>query len=528
MGTRGTRSRLAVGLTACAALVGTMLATTAPGGAAAEDRRAQRGLGDLLVTPGSSYVAGQQLTFEGDLGVNGVRTIHLEQNMGRIGDTWGVIEGFRAKTKSDGSFRFTYPAPSMIDISMRVAAPGAVTSSWRFEPKAQDLTLATPKLPGLDPNEVLMGVPFTILVDTTPTLVGRPDLPPPPLPGRKLTLQRRVNGDAWETLATSVTGLLGNGTFLQTVTEPGPVTYRVREEDWNLGGDRIGWYPSFPFTIRVVDPLDPDAGRPRIDTAPSHPVGRDGQAPTTRGGQTAAKINKWGVSLWDFAWAYGESLTSKPARGTDRRGWWLDASDGTGRTAKLNGQIVLDSGRNFRGDGDYGTTRATLHGNPATYGRWETAFRIKRFETGADDYHAVLELVPDRASDYRCGTRNITVADIDAGGKTLDIGVRTAQGLQWKATRGIDIGTRSAAIGIELGKRHITWFVDGKTVGVVRSRTAVPRVPMTLRLSLVGKGTQEMNHTQLLSDWERGWSLDRGKQVTKGAPLKKSSYDAGC
>ena len=178
-------------------------------------------------------------------------------------------------------------------------------------------------------------------------------------------------------------------------------------------------------------------------------------------------MNLWGVSLWDFAWTYGESLTSKPARGTDRNGWWLDTSDGSGRVSKLNGQLVLDSGRNFRGTGDVGNTWATLRENPAPYGRWETAFRIKRFETGAREYHALLELVPDRASDYRCGTQNITVADIAVGGKTLDIGVRTRQGKQWKATRKINIGTRSAALGIEVSKSHITWFVDGKTVGVV-------------------------------------------------------------
>jgi len=512
----------------CATLVGTMLAGTSHGGAAAEEPPARRGLGSLLVTPGKLFVAGQQLTFEGDLGVTGIRRIHLEQHMGRIGDSWGVVEGFRATTNPDGSFKFTYPAPSMVDLSMRVAAAGAATPGWTFQPKAQDLTLSTPKLPGLDQDEVLMGVPFTILVDTTPTIVGRPDLPAPALPGRVLTLQRRVGGDAWETVATSLTGLRGDGTFLQTVAQPGLVTYRVRQEDWSQGGDRIGWYPSFPFTVRVVDPLDPDAGRPRVDTAPSRPVGGDGGAPTTRGGQTAAKINQWGVSLWDFAWTYGESLTSKPARGTDLNGWWLDSSDGSGRVSKLNGQLVLDSGRNFRGAGDFGTTRATLRGNPATYGRWETAFRIKRFEAGADDYHAVLELVPEKDSDYRCGTRNITVADVHAGGKTLDIGVRTAKGLQWKSTVPIDIGTRSAAFAVEVAKRHITWFVDGKPVGVLRVRAAVPRVPMTPRLSLVGDRDQEMNHTQLLSDWERGWSLNRGKQVAKGPKLKKSSYNATC
>jgi hypothetical protein len=514
-------------MTVCAALVGTMLAGTTTGGAAADERSARRGLGSLQVTPGSLFVAGQQLTFTGDLGVSGVRKIHLERNMNRIGDTWGVVEGFRAKTKPDGTFTFTYPAPSMFGMSMRVAAKGYATRSREFVAKSQDLTLSTPQLPGLEQNEVPMGLPFTIHVDTTPTLVGRPDLPAPAIPGRVLTLQRQIDADSWQTVATSVTGLLGNGAFVQTVAEPGTVTYRVRQEDWTGGGDKIGWFPSFPFTVRVVDPLHPDDGRIETGSAPSLSVTRNGES-TARGGQTAAKINTWGVSLWDFAWEYGESLTSKPARGTDLHGWWLDSSEGSGRVSTLNGQLALDSGRNYKGAGDFGTTRATLRENPATYGRWETAFRIKRFEAGGGDYHAVLELVPEQASDYRCGTRNITVADVDAGGKTLDIGVRTPQGVQWKDTVPINVGTRSTAFAVEVGKRHITWFVDGKAVGALRVQAAVPRVPMTPRLSLVGKGDKEMNHTQLFSDWERGWSLDRGKQVSKGPRLTKSSYDATC
>ena len=520
-------------MTLTAILAGLMLGgTIAPTAAAGPESGAghakhRRSLGSLLVSPGSLFVAGQRLTFSGDLGVRGVRRIHLQQHMGRTGDVWGDIDGFSAKTEADGSFSFRYPAPSMFNLRLRVAAKGAVTGSWGFDAKSQDLTLSTGRIPGLGEDEVLEGLPFNIVVDTTPTLVGRPDLPAPPIPGRTLTLQQRVDGDTWKTLDTTRTSLLGLGTFTRSVGDAGYVTYRVREEDWSKDGDDIGWYPSFPFTVRVVDPRHPDAGRQEQDGAPSRPVGR-GTAPVTRGGQTAAKINQWGVSLWDFAWTGGESLTSKPYRGTDLHGWWRDYSDGSGRTAKVNGQIALDSGRNFRGDGDHGTTRATLQDNPATYGRWETAFRIKRFEAGAGDYHAVLELVPDRASDYRCGTRNITIADIDAGGHTLDIGVRNSRGRQWTAARRIDIGTRSAALGIEVARSHITWFADGRPIGVVRDPKAVPGVPMTLRLSLVGDGAEEMNHTQLFSDWERAWSLDRGKQVLRGASLRQRSYDAAC
>ena len=256
-----------------------MLAATTPGGAAAEEQRAHLSIGSLLVTPGSLFVAGQQLTFKGDLGVPGVRKIHLEQHMGRTGDAWGVVEGFKGKTNQDGSFTFTYPAPSMFDIRMRVAGGGAYTSDWKFDAKSQDLTLSTPELPGLDENEVLMGIPFTILVDTTPTVVGRPDLPAPAIPGRGLTLQRRVDGTGWETVATSVTGPLGNGAFVQSVLTPGAVTYRVRQEDWTKDGDKIGWYPSFPFTVQVIDPLDLLGGGNDPRTRRRSPSGLKGSRP---------------------------------------------------------------------------------------------------------------------------------------------------------------------------------------------------------------------------------------------------------
>jgi hypothetical protein len=51
---------------------------------------------------------------------------------------------------------------------------------------------------------------------------------------------------------------------------------------------------------------------------------------------------------------------------------------------------------------------------------------------------------------------------------------------------------------------------------------------MTLRFSLVGKGQQEMNRTQAISDWQRGFSLDRGRTVTSGKAPKRGSYTGGC
>ena len=66
-------------------------------------------------------------------------------------------------------------------------------------------------------------------------------------------------------------------------------------------------------------------------------------------------------------------------------------------------------------------------------------------------------------------------------------------------------------------KRHISWFIEGRVVATVKSQAAVSDVPMTLRLSLAGRGLDEVNRTQAISDWQRGYSLDRGAQKTNGA-----------
>ena len=496
----------------------------------------------LSVSPGV-YVSGQLLTFEGNIGSPGVKRVHLQFNM-VLGQGWNDVEGSGARTNANGGFRFTHPAPSMFGIRMRVASKDGATPQWTFNAKSQDLVLrAVSDVPGLDDNQVVAGLPFSILVDTTPKLRGRPDLPPPAFPGRTLTLQQRVDGNQWLTVDTTTTDQDGQGAFQVTAVEqsealaralPLPLVYRVRQEDWRAGGNDIGWFPSFPTVVEIVDVPRPE--RPtRSETRPAS----DGPDTSSQGepiparastATTAGKTYLWGRSLWDFTWEYGESLTSRPGRGTDPRGSWLDTSDGSGRAAKHNGGLVLDSQRNNGGDGDFGSTVVTMRGNPMTYGRWETKLRLKPAETDARDYHARIELIPDRPRDYHCGAQNITVVDVPVHGTTISMGVKALQGArQWTRTKGIDIVEgRASAFAVEVTRRHISWFMDGRVMGTVRSRAAVSDVPMTLRLSLIGDGQLEMNKTQFHSDWQRGFSLDRGRLVTNGQKLKAGTHSGGC
>jgi hypothetical protein len=531
---------------AAALVAATVLVT---GLLAASPGEAARRVGSLQVTP-DSYVGGQAVTFAGNIGASGVRRITLQTYMNRPGDNWVDLPGFSQNTAANGDFSFVRPAPAMFGIRYRVvSAGGLATTPWTFQAKSQELTLEAGLdpdllpgvyLPYLEPNTVLAGLPFVVTVDTTPTtLRRRPDvIGLQPIPGRKLTLQRRVTGDRWKTIDTGVVDRFGNGRFIVTEPKRGTVVYRVREEDWTKGANKIGWFPSFPTYINVIGLLSRRSQSAQSTQSTQGTQGtqraaaRDCVAAPAHDVATpnAGATNRWFPSLFDFDWAFGESLTSKPRRGTRKRGTWLDYIDGGGRVNKHNGGLMLDSKRdNSCGPGDFGTTRATLQGNAMTYGRWEVRVRLKSDEVSAKDYRTAVELVPERRADDDCGAHDVTIAEMTPNSRKLRFGVH-AKSRAWSGSKaGVLDNNRANVVAVEVARDHITWFLNGKPIGTVASRKAVSGLPMTLRLSMVGGGDSvEMNHTSLISDWQRGFPIDRGRQVTSGKALKRTSYDGSC
>ena len=476
----------------------------------------------LTVTPATDYVGGQALVFSGNIGATGERRVHLQLNAGYSGEVWGDIDGFSAPTAANGDFSFVYPAPAMFGIRYRVASGNLSTPFVTFDAHSQDLTVTPDGL-------ALAGLPFDLLVDTTPTLPRRPDtIGLKPIPGRTLTLQERVTPTRWRDLDTTTAGPLGLARF--TVVEPveGTHVYRVVQENWFEDDNRIGWFPSFPVYVDVKDPSL--KGSPSVSTPTPRPGTPVRVTPSSGDRVTASQTYKWGVSLFDFAWVFGESLSMKPYRGSVRKGSWVEYNDGGGRISSHNGGLYFDSKRvNIPGPGDFGTTMATMQGNPMTYGRWEVRVRARSEETSTQDYVVRAELVPADPADYDCGAHNITLGELTAHGSTIVGGVNAGD-RQWTYRKALGGRANSVhyALAAEVAKDHITLFVDGKPVGTVGSAKAVSDLPMTLRLSMVGDGQEEMNDTDILSDWQRGFSLLRGQQVTNGPEMESGSYDAAC
>lgn len=480
----------------------------------------------LTVTPGpGAYVAGQKMTFSGSIGVKGKRRLRLQFHMNRPGDRWADVTSFKgASTDAKGRFRFTFPAPAMLGVSYRVVSGKHATPRHTFRAQSQEVIVRA----GAD-NRVTVGRPFTVTVDTAPSQKGRADLPPPVIPGRTVFLQKRVNGDQWQIVGRDVTDARGLVTFSVQEDTPGTVVYRAVEDDWTRNGDRIGWFPSFPTYVEVLGAGAPRAGATRLTA----PAARTAAAPVAGRSPNASQNYRWGRALFDFAWEFGESLTSPPYRGTRLRGRWLDVTDGTGRANHNNGGVGLDSSAaGARATlPDRGTTSVTLKGNAQKYGRWEIRMRSLSRESAAQDYWVRMELVPERAADYHCGAQNITIARYRIHDRSITVGANAlARNRSWTYTkRSVALENTSHNFGVEVAKDHITWFLDGSPIAAVRSRDAVSDVPMTLRLVLEGDGETEMNRTRSIYDWQRAWTLKSGKQV-KRAPGKMTvgTHDETC
>lgn len=494
-----------------------------------------RGSASLSVTPGA-YYAGQGLLFTGSLDRSGERRIWLEFHMNRPGDAWTVVPHSGGRTNSDGSFSFRHPAPGMKNISLRVASAVGATPGRTMHASIERTAISISPNRGLwsilfdllrynsfVSYPAVAGESFTVTVDTAPE--GGPVLV-----GRTIDLQQRTRRGGWKTIGTGTAPSNGLVRFTRTVAQPGKVVYRARAAGWTRDGSDIGWNPGFPTYVYVVDE-DGDGPQP-----PSVPEGEVTPPPSGSAaeGTTAASRYGWGQTLYDFAFEWGESLSDKPFRGTRRRGRWKDTSTGSGRGGRYNGGLFLESkygkvAPRDAGSGDRGTTALTLSRNAQTHGRWEIKLRSWQIGEYGDRYRVRVELIPDDPARRACGARGITLGEFTPTGDKITFGARAPDGNRsWTGVRrNLNTFNTPHSLAVEVTADHITWFVDGTPVGTVRDRDALPGVPLTPRLSLVG-GNNEMKHTYAGADWVRAWSMRASHPVTTARALERGRHSISC
>ena len=382
--------------------------------------------GSLNVSP-TSYVAGQAVRLQGDLGSSGTHRVHLQSNGNRPGDSWRDVPDSTFRTDDRGAFDFEFRAPAMFNLSYRVVGGGLATEPYRFTASPQDLTLA-PLLgnPEYPYYPVVPGGTFTVVADTTPSTRSTFGTPPA-IPGRTVSLQQRVDATRWQTIGTQATDSAGNASFTVTAPTSGELVLRARQERWTAGVSDIGWYASFPayFVVPGVDDLLGSVNR-----------GLSGSlGPESASRPTASQRYRWGRVRYDYAWEAGQDLDSPASKGDDSTGRWVASSDGTGRVTPFNGGLVLQTKLKKVGPGDRGTTTATLLGSAQKRGRWEFRIQGRRWETGAQPYRFLLELVPAGAPVTDCSAQSVVLADFTMGSPGMGFGVRSrSAGRVWQRT----------------------------------------------------------------------------------------------
>ena len=271
--------------------------------------------------------------------------------------------------------------------------------------------------------------------------------------------------------------------------------------------------------------IGPATLAPGTAEAPSNFANAPSNSVKAGDGVTAAQRYQWRTMQWDFAWEFGESLSSRPYRGANiRGGGWEDASTGTGRVVKWGGGIEFHSGERYDGSHDRGDTTLTLQGKPARLGRWELRERFRLDEGAGTDYGFVVELVPDGTEPGDCPAYSLTIARAVPGDGSVRVGVDVGA-TEWNKT--LNGFSRKEGEGrlyaVQVTGRRINWFVNGQAVASLAASAAIPKVPLTVRMRLVGKDGSEMRKTTMLIDWVRNYDLNKGKRAPNGAALTKDT-----
>ncbi|KAA1419019.1 hypothetical protein F0U44_11185 [Nocardioides humilatus] len=276
--------------------------------------------------------------------------------------------------------------------------------------------------------------------------------------------------------------------------------------------------------VAVALGIAPAALAPGIAEAPA-------SASRAAGGDTAAQRYEWGRMMWDFAWEFGESLDSPPYRGQDiTSGRWVERTTGTGRAVKYGGGVEFHSALVRKGtdDPDFGTSTLTLEDQPAKRGRWEIKERSYRYEQSKRDYGFLLQLVPADPADDDCGAHDLTIARLSPGDDRVSVGVNAGTSTWGRTLSGYRQHGTHYAFAVEVTARRITWFINGRAVASTDAAAALPSVPMTVRMTLLGHGTAEMNKSVVKIDWVRHYDLKRGLRPPDGATLEKRALDPSC
>lgn len=216
---------------------------------------------------------------------------------------------------------------------------------------------------------------------------------------------------------------------------------------------------------------------------------------------TGKKFAAYRYDWYPLAWKYTFETAHFPSA-------WRRSGPGT--LGQQHGMLVLDST-------SHGSVAATLHRRAHKYGRWELRLRTKRLKgDGGADYTAHFELVPGASPTAHCGGRSIDVASYVPGRSATRFAIHSLPNHLFTAQRKLDHQDGYwHTYGVEVTKRWISWFVDGRVRATERNPEARSGVAYTPRLELSApSASARMHPTRLMIDTIRHFSLKHGRRDT--------------
>ncbi|WP_147455942.1 glycoside hydrolase family 16 protein [Nocardioides mangrovicus] len=232
---------------------------------------------------------------------------------------------------------------------------------------------------------------------------------------------------------------------------------------------------------------------------------------------TAARAYGWGQPAW----------REEFDRSRLRSVWGVFDSPGNGGNGlrrpsqvRLGGGVLTIAGTPEALTGGLALDRG-LH----RYGRWETRLRTRSSGTGSP-YHAVLALIPHDLARYHCGATDIDVAEYDLGAP-VGFFLHALPARQHYASVRRDT-TRWHTYAVEVTRRSVTWFVDGRAVVTDRDATMTSGIPLALDLQLDAFQPAGLARSTMQVDWTRYYPLRGHTRPVKAPAPRTTTYDYAC
>jgi len=248
----------------------------------------------------------------------------------------------------------------------------------------------------------------------------------------------------------------------------------------------------------TVSSLPASASESATVSPASDPVATGTPMPPEWPPTNAAKIFRWGDSLWHdgFIGPINNKL------------WSVNHPS---LVANRYGMLTL------MGTADSGTVSARVTDHGARFGRWEARVRTSHAGTGGTPYRVVWELVPTHR--YHCGARTIGLADYTFGAGRAHMYLRNLPNRQYTYSKRLDLSPGPFhTYAVEVTRHHISWFVDTHVLMTERREAARTGASYNVRFRLVGAEGATMRPVWMQMDWVRYYTLERKNARSIDAP----------